>query len=103
MHVELHYTLIEDHVMPKANDVLSEVWENSLPGPDGGRVMTDEMFYFYHVAHMAKHFGNGGCGIRPVLDLWLLNRKQGFTKDKRDALLSRGGLLDFERGRRYGV
>ena len=29
--------------------------------------MLDELFYFYHIAHMVKHFENGGCGIRPVV------------------------------------
>ena len=100
IHVELHYTLIEEHVMPSVSSVLGGVWEATFPCVDGGRVMTDEMFYFYHVAHMAKHFENGGCGVRSVLDLWLLNHKMEFSREKRDAVLEAGGLLEFERGLR---
>ena len=54
--------------------------------------MTDEMFYFYHIAHMAKHFEEGGCGIRPFIDLWTLDNIKDVDHDKRDELLSRGNL-----------
>ena len=52
-------------------------------------------FYFYHIAHMAKHFENGGCGIRPFIDLWILDHTVDGNKDERDALLERGELLAF--------
>ena len=53
-------------------------------------------FYFYHIAHMAKHFvGTGGCGIRPFLDIWVLNHRVSFDREKRDNLLSEGGLSVF--------
>lgn len=29
--------------------------------------MKEEMFYFYHIAHLAKHFEVGGCGIRQII------------------------------------
>ena len=57
--------------------------------------MPDDMFYFYHVAHMAKHFENGGCGIRPFIDLWILDNMQINGHDKRDNLLRKGKLLQF--------
>ena len=41
---------------------------------------------------MAKHFENGGCGIRPFVDLWILDNLDGADKEKREALLKRGGL-----------
>ena len=44
---------------------------------------------------MAKHFIHGGCGIRPFIDLWLYNRVNTDNKDKRNKLLSDGGLLKF--------
>ena len=51
------------------------------------------MFYFYYIAHMAKHFvETGGCGIRPFLDIWVLNHRIDFDREKRDKLLSDGGL-----------
>lgn len=59
------------------------------------RSMTDAFFYFYHLAHMAKHFETGGCGIRPFIDLWILDHIGDAVQGQRDALLSAGGLLRF--------
>ena len=42
---------------------------------------------------MAKHLLNGGCGIKPLIDLWILDRVEGADLDGREELLSRGGLL----------
>ncbi len=57
--------------------------------------MPDEMFYFYHVAHMAKHFEYGGCGIRTLIDLWILDGISSNNRENRDGLLEKGGLLKF--------
>ncbi|MBE6924047.1 MAG: hypothetical protein E7466_02245 [Ruminococcaceae bacterium] len=66
--VELHHTLIED------DPVLSDFWSHAAP-EDGSRYRLEEpYFYHYHMAHLAKHFRHGGCGIRPLLDLWLMER-----------------------------
>ncbi len=96
-HIELHRTLNDAN--ESADKVLSTVWERSSPVANHSfhHEMTDEMYYFYHIAHMAKHFINGGCGIRPFIDLWVLNNKCDFDKQKRDNLLEEAGLLQFEK------
>lgn len=53
------------------------------------------MFYFYHLAHMAKHFENGGCGIRPFIDITILDNIDGANIEKRNELLEKGNLLIF--------
>lgn len=96
-HIELHFDLVEEGRANRAADILASVWEN-LPTKEGYRhwhEMTDEYFYFYHIAHMAKHFYEGGCGIRPFLDLWLLDRVASDDAGARDALLAEGDLLTF--------
>ena len=98
VHLELHYDLIEERMDERAAGALLTVWESaSLQAGCRYRYeMSDEMFYFYHIAHMAKHFQNGGCGIRPLLDLWILdNRVTPRNPAARDALLEQGGLLPF--------
>lgn len=97
IHVELHYDTVEDGRASNANRVLSNLWKYTIPQNDGGvhRLLIDEMFYFYHIAHMAKHFEDGGCGIRPFLDLWILEHRVEHDKTARDALLEKGGLLTF--------
>lgn len=96
VHLELHYSLIEDKIVGSAADVLRSAWENASPVSDTSEyVFGDDLLFFYHTAHMAKHFVNGGCGIRPFIDIWVLNHRVSFSRKKRDALLAEGGLLTF--------
>lgn len=94
VHLELHYNLIEGY---KTEPVLKTVWDNVklVSGKSYHYVLTDEMFYFYHVAHMAKHFEEGGCGIRTFLDLYIMEENMPVDKDKLDKLLVGGGIKDF--------
>lgn len=97
VHIEIHYDLIEKGRASKSNEVLSNVWKDAIPALncEYHKKMSDVMYYFYHIAHMAKHFINGGCGIRPFLDLWVLNHRIDFDKERRDKLLVDGGLNIF--------
>lgn len=96
VHLELHYSLIEDKIVGSVADILRSAWKNASPVSDTSEyVFGDDMFFFYHTAHMAKHFINGGCGIRPFIDIWVLNHRVSFDREKRDALLAEGGLLTF--------
>ena len=97
VHLELHYDLVEDGIAQRSRDVLQAVWSSSSV-KEGTRYhyeMTDAMFYFYHVAHMAKHFEIGGCGVRPFLDLWILHHRVPHDERARATLLEQGGLLTF--------
>lgn len=97
VHVELHFDLVEEGRAKNAIDVLRSVWENVTlhEGREYWYEMTDAYFYFYHIAHMAKHFETGGCGIRPFIDLWILDHIKDVDISARDTLLSLGGLLKF--------
>lgn len=97
LHIELHYLAVDEGRMPEAQAVLENIWSDAAPKTVGmyHHCMSDEMFYFYHIAHMAKHFENGGCGIRPFLDLWILNHRMKHDPQKRKELLSKGGMLTF--------
>ena len=97
VHLELHRTLIEADEFASFENVLSQVWEYTKleEGSEYSYVMTDDMFYYYHVAHMAKHYMHGGCGIRPFVDMYLLNTDSTEAIEKRKALLTSGGLKSF--------
>ena len=98
VHIEVHYDLVEDGKVNFASAVLKHIWNVAVKhaGCNYQYEMPDEMFYFYHIAHMAKHFvETGGCGIRPFLDIWVLNYRIDFDRKKRDKLLSYGGLGTF--------
>ncbi|MBQ4137054.1 MAG: hypothetical protein IJD67_02990, partial [Clostridia bacterium] len=93
----LHRTLIEADEFLAFEKVLSEVWEHTEKedGYEYSLLLSDEMFYYYHVAHMAKHYMHGGCGIRPFMDMFLLRTSDVSTEEKRKKLLEDGGLLRF--------
>ena len=95
IHIELHHVLNDE--VKAIDKVLSTVWERSAPAPGHSYLyeMSDEMYYFYHIAHMVKHFVKGGCGIRPFIDIWVLNNNCNFDKEKRYNLLNKAGLLKF--------
>ena len=96
VHVELHFSLVEERRAKGAYRMLNRVWDHAAPR-EGWRFnyeLSDEFFYFYHVAHMAKHFFEGGCGVRAFLDLWFLEQLP-HDEAARDALLAEGGLSSF--------
>lgn len=97
VHIELHHTLIEEDYAQSAGEALARVWETAAPAAAGSRchLMSPELFYAYHVAHMAKHIERGGCGIRPFLDLYLLRQQNNIEENRLQALLREMGLLKF--------
>lgn len=91
LHFELHFVLLEGD--KKIDGVLEKVWEHTKGGHS--KELDGEMFLFYHVAHMAKHLENGGCGIRPLLDLWIIGQSGNIDGDSARKLLEYGGLGKF--------
>lgn len=102
VHVELHFTLVEERRAKGAYRLLERVWEYAAPkeGRQFDYALSDDFFYFYHVAHMAKHFAGGGCGVRSFLDLWFLEQLP-HDGAARKALLIEGGLLSFAEEARH--
>lgn len=100
VHFELHYLIMEDTKVVGSQCVLDHFWDYAelCPGKRFCYQVCDELFYFYHIAHMAKHVEKGGCGMRTFLDLWILNHKMPHDKKKREALLLQGGLQKFAAG-----
>ncbi len=96
VHIELHYELIEDDFFDAADKVLAAVWDDVSPVSSGSceHEMSREMFYFYHISHMAKHIKyGGGCGIKQFVDIYVM-KKNGYLPND-ISLLEKGGLLRF--------
>lgn len=95
--LELHFDLVEEGRAQNAIDVLNAVWEKVALRENSKFCyeMQEDYFYFYHIAHMAKHFENGGCGIRPFIDLWILDNVAKVDRLSCDKLLQKGDLLKF--------
>lgn len=59
---------------------------------------SEEDFYVYMIAHMAKHFYENGCGIRNLADVYVFYQKYGksMEQDKLQRELKKCGLTAFE-------
>ena len=97
IHIEIHYNLLEAGRVKSSAAVLNHVWDTATVREGFNHLyeMSDAMFYFYHMSHMAKHIECGGCGIRPFIDILILNNNIRFDRDQRQCLLERGELIVF--------
>ncbi len=96
-HIEVHYSLIEEHFAGNGDKLLQDVWKVAVFAEGYRMVMPNELFFYYHLAHMAKHFKVGGCGIRSYLDLVMMHEKLPFDSEKLALMLKEGGLDAFYR------
>ena len=96
---ELHYDLLDNEITIKTPKPLEDMWNHTVVNDNGSlrKDFVDELFYYYHIAHMAKHFLYGGCGIKPFIDLWVLNNLVKFDREKRLSWLKDGGLEEFDK------
>ncbi len=94
VHIELHFTLMEDEYINRKGMLLKQIWDFAFPSNDHQNelLLPDNMYYYYHLAHMAKHIEHGGCGVRPFLDLWILNHLVPHDERSRRKTLSDAGL-----------
>lgn len=95
--VELHFDLIEDGRAMNAAEALGQVWDYSYPESENSfrYKMKDDLFLLYHIAHIAKHFESGGCGVRPFLDLGIILHKSEMWNKKAEQLLQKANLFVF--------
>lgn len=97
VHLELHFSIKEN--IEKIDNTLERVWEYASPAGEGERYeLSSEFFAFHLITHAAFHFINGGCGIKPFVDIWLWRTKHGFDESALRALLSEAGLVAFYDG-----
>lgn len=99
VHVELHFSLVEDNRAQNAADVLGDVWSYATRIGDKKHEhrLSAGMFYFYHIAHLGKHMERSGSGMRFFIDLWLINKHMVGEADKIEIAdhLRRGKLERF--------
>lgn len=91
VHLELHYDFHEENIS------VEDGWNSASP-VDGKKyhyALTPEAFILHQVAHTAKHFKYGGCGIRFFIDLWILLHNMPYDKEKLNPLLAQKGLEQF--------
>ena len=95
IHIELHYTLSQDGEFANADAILNDIWQNAFSTENGkySYQLPAEHFILYHLVHMGRHLLHGGCGVRPFIDLWLLENKMPYNESKLKAILLNTGLV----------
>ncbi len=100
VHIEPHRMLFHEIHTDRYADVFNNIWDRSLPDPDGTEhryVLSDADVYAFHLAHMEKHFHqSGGCSVRGLIDLWLLNRIPYVDAEGRKKRLKECQITTFE-------
>lgn len=93
--LELHFELKETDF--RDSPLLTDIWntQETTQISEFEYGMTNELFLFYHIYHTAKHFIHGGCGIKALVDLWIIKNKMGYDENKARKLLQDNGFLDF--------
>ncbi len=94
VHLELHFNILEN--MENIDRLLSRAWEFAIPCEGSCRYnFTNEFVVFYAISHMSYHFATGGCGIRPFIDLYFMEKKIGFDRGVLQKMLLECNLVKF--------
>ncbi len=93
IHLELHFSIKEN--MESIDKVLDDAW-GYAERADGSRYDFKKEFFVFHMyAHMAYHFLSGGCGIRSLMDIWVMEHKMDADYTLAEDLLKRAGIYKF--------
>ena len=93
---EMHLQLVR-YTHKKIFDYYGDGWEFARKDTEFGYKMSDEDFFVFLIAHLAKHYRTAGVGVRPVVDIWIYLKK---FRDKLDwgyvdGELDKLGMKDF--------
>ncbi len=93
VHLELHHSIKEN--ADNLDALLAECWSYADSAGGCEYAFSPEFFLFHQFSHAAYHFLHGGCGVRPFLDLYLLNRKLSFDRGALEGMLEKAGIKRF--------
>ncbi len=93
IHLELHFNIQEN--MDNLDAVLKNAWEYAEPVKGSQYAFSKDFFAFHIFAHMAYHFVSGGCGIRALLDIRVMEHKMGISYSCAKELLEKAGIYKF--------
>lgn len=96
VHLELHFNILE-HI-ENIDALLTKVWDFTIPSENSCEyTLTNEFLMFHLVAHAMYHFVNGGCGIKPFVDIYVLKEKINFDNDLLEKMCADCKILQFYR------
>jgi len=99
INIEMHDSLIPERYT--SYEYCKSIWEKAVHSDNPGRNYEYKMnpvdFYIFQTAHSAKHFNNGGTGIRAITDTYVFIKKYNtlpFNESFKNKL-KQNGILDF--------
>lgn len=97
VHVELHFRLMDKDRFSYAEKILEQSWTEGVRYGNGknGVEMSVEYLIAYLTLHNAKHFYNGGCGIRAAVDAFFLNKNADYDSEVLHVLLEKCEIKRF--------
>lgn len=95
VHLELHFSILENK--ENIDRLLTRVWDYVNLKQEGlyEYRQTNEFLTFHLTAHLLYHFLSGGCGVRTVVDLWLVNKNLTLDQTLLDEFLKECGITEF--------
>lgn len=93
VHLELHFNIQEN--IDKLDAVLKDAWRYAELTDGSQYQFTDEFFVFHMFAHMSYHFLSGGCGMKSLMDIWVMEYKMGITYECARELLEKADIYRF--------
>lgn len=84
----------------KGNMLTEIIWETAVPDKDNPYLFhaSPEAIACYTADHAARHFKEGGCGIKTVADFIAINKKLSIDKNLLNSLLEKTGNKKFYDG-----
>lgn len=91
--LELHFSIQENR--ENLDAVLKDAWKYAVLTGGFRYAFSKEFFVFHIFSHMAYHFLSGGCGIRSLLDIWIMEHKMEISYTCAKELLKKAGIYRF--------
>ena len=97
INIELHFSILEAN--DKLDCVLKDVWKYARVREKHKYLteFTPEFLMFHIYAHAAYHFLKGGCGVKPLMDIYLLESKLEFDRTILEELLEKAEIKRLRR------
>lgn len=95
IHLELHFTILENQ--ENIDLLLSRVWDfvKLKNGSLYEYRQTNEYLIFHVIAHILYHFMEGGCGVRTIVDFWIVSNRLSINELELNAMLEKCGIRIF--------
>lgn len=93
IHLELHFNIKE--YTDSLDVILKDAWKYTSFTKNCRYDFNKEFFIYYIYAHMAYHFVGGGCGIRTLMDIWVMEHKMDAPYSYAEKMLKKAGIYKF--------